>query len=235
MYDDNSLKGSKNIINAIKTINYKRRFYKENPTFFDPCGLLVFTGTQGSGKTLSAVKYILNLMNKYPNCLLVTNVLLKSYPIDNKRVFYFNDAVDFEKYNNGIDGVIFFLDEIALYFNCLDKTVNPIVLNEMAQQRKQRKHIVSTSQLFGRLHKAVREQFDAVVRCKNYFDILQVNELSERDHMDLGAVGTELQAVIDHKYVFFHDPKLYSEYDTLAKVQKVQLKDALDLSIFDNL
>ena len=49
------------------------------------------------------------------------------------------------------------------------KNINPEVMTQISQQRKQRKHIVCTSQVFGRMAKPLREQFSAVVKCQKYF------------------------------------------------------------------
>lgn len=55
----------------IKYMKYKFKFAKENPEYFYADGLVCFCGAQGSGKTLSAVNYVYNLMKKYPNAKLV--------------------------------------------------------------------------------------------------------------------------------------------------------------------
>ena len=60
----------------LKSIQYKRNFKKEHPYFFDPCGTLVFCGPQGSGKTLSAVDYVTNVLDEYPLAIICTNVEL---------------------------------------------------------------------------------------------------------------------------------------------------------------
>lgn len=67
---------------AIRTLQYKRDFYKENPFYFRSEGIIVFCGSQGEGKTLSAVQMALNLFNKYPFSILVTNVKLNNYPFN---------------------------------------------------------------------------------------------------------------------------------------------------------
>jgi len=47
--------GGLNITRLFKTAKFKIENYKFNPYFFKPCGTLVFCGSQGEGKTLSAV------------------------------------------------------------------------------------------------------------------------------------------------------------------------------------
>ena len=68
------------------------------------------------------------------------------------------------KYKNGEKGVIYFIDEIQLYFNSLQsKNINMDVMTQISQQRKQRIHIIATSQVFGRMAKPLREQFSSVI------------------------------------------------------------------------
>ena len=129
----------------IKWLRNKIRFNKNNPFYFQPCSLCCYVGPQGSGKTLSAVLYVSKLMNMYPKCKLVSNLKLKDFPFDNKRVFEFKNGDDLLKYKNGNNGVIFLIDEIQLYFNSLQsKNINTDVMQVISQQRKQRIHIVNT-------------------------------------------------------------------------------------------
>ena len=51
------LRGSMKLSDLRASLRYKAEFRREHPTYFDPEGLLVFCGPQGSGKTLSAVQY----------------------------------------------------------------------------------------------------------------------------------------------------------------------------------
>lgn len=67
---------------ALRTIAYKRDFYRENPFYFRPEGIICFCGSQGEGKTLSSVQMALKLFNKYPFSILCTNVQLKNHPFN---------------------------------------------------------------------------------------------------------------------------------------------------------
>ena len=78
--DIDLLRGSLNPKNLIDLAKYKRRFRKENPEYFYPEGLLVFCGSQGSGKTLSAVQYVKKLCIEYPRAILVTNTKIEGLP-----------------------------------------------------------------------------------------------------------------------------------------------------------
>ena len=140
MIDFKSCKESLNPFNLVDYINYKRKFNKNHPNYFSPDGLVVFTGPQGSGKTLSAVNYVFKLLKRFPKAKLVTNLKLIDFPFDNKRIFEFKNGDDLSKYNNGELGVIFLIDEIQLYFNSLEsKNINPDVMVQISQQRKPHK------------------------------------------------------------------------------------------------
>ena len=101
MISDFSMRGRKKLSYLFELLKYNYNFKKNNPTYFHPDGLLVFCGGQGTGKTLSAVNYVYVLAQIYPNSLIVTNIDLRDYPVDNERVFRFNDATDLKKYKNG--------------------------------------------------------------------------------------------------------------------------------------
>ena len=101
----------------IETIKFRIKFSKEHPDYFTPDGILVFTGPQGSGKTLSAVRYIYRLMTEYPKAILCTNVEFKAFE---DRQVWFDSVKRFKDVNNGEYGVIYFIDEIQLLFNSLE-------------------------------------------------------------------------------------------------------------------
>lgn len=210
------------IANILRLIKYKNKFKRDNPDYFNPSGLLLFVGAQGTGKTLSAVNYIYNVMKKYPKCMLVTNVYLKDYPIDNERVFCFYNNDDFMKYSNGNYGVVFFVDEIQLYLNSLEsKNINLDVIGQISQQRKQRKHIVATSQVFGRMAKPLREQFNHIVLCKNVLGFIQYNRLVDRDSLDgETSTDTNIKGETKKKFFYFHSPIYYDRYDTYSVIEK---------------
>ncbi len=223
MISTSSCKESLNPLLICKWFKYKIDFAKSHPDYFMPDGLVVFTGPQGSGKTLSAVNYCENILKSYPKCILVTNLKLKNFPFDKTRVFHFNNGDDLSRYNNWEYGVLFLIDEIQLYFNSLEsKNINPDVMVQISQQRKQRKHIVCTSQVFGRMAKPLREQFSSVIVCKNYFGFLQLNKLVDRDSLEEtdSSSGTEIKGKVKKKFFWIHNPKFYGKYDTYYVIKK---------------
>lgn len=222
--------------NIFKDLKYSRNFSSLHPEYFYPDGLLVFTGAQGSGKTLSAVKYVCNLMNLYPSCKLVSNILIRDYPFDNDRVFLFRNSDDLMQYTNGEKGVIYLIDEVQLYFNSLEsKNISMDVMTEISQQRKQRKHIVCTSQVFGRLAKPLREQFNTVVVCRNYFHYLQVNKYVKQEDIEMSNDQMHFKYNRCKRSIFFHSPDDYANYDTYFKIEKSNFNDVKggNINIYD--
>lgn len=212
------LRGSINPKNLIDLAKYKRNFRKENPEYFYPEGLLVFCGSQGSGKTLSAVQYVKKLCIEYPRAILVTNTKINGLPAHTAVVPY-NGIESLTSHENGLCGVIYFIDEIHLEFNSLESKNVPIeVMIEVSQQRKQRKHIVGTSQVYMRMAKPLREQIKNVVICKNFFKCIQFNKLidGESAHEENGKLKFDTVKNI----IWFHSPKLYNSYDTYAKMKR---------------
>lgn len=205
-----------NVLSIFNTLNWRYQFNLEHPNYFHPDGLIVFVGPQGSGKTLSAVNYVRNLIEKYPKALIVTNLELKFLPKNYKNLREFRNADDFFKYKNGEEGIIYLIDEIQLYFNSLQsKNINLEVINYISQQRKQRVHIVGTSQVFGRMAKPLREQFDTVILCKKYFNCIEKMMIIDRDSIDdENSTSTNLNAKVKRSKWGIYSPEMFDTYDT---------------------
>lgn len=210
--------GSVHPRNLVSSLKYKSDFAKSHPDYFDPDGLMVFCGPQGSGKTLSAVQYCKKVLARYPKCKFVTNVKIEGLPEDLEVIEY--DGLDtLFNVSNGYNGVLYLIDELHLEFNSLEsKNISIEEMTEFAQQRKQRKHIVGTSQVFMRLAKPLREQIKRVVVCKNYFGLVQWNQ--EIDGTTATEKDGELFANVTGRYLWLHTPSLYGCYDTFAKMHR---------------
>lgn len=216
--EKNFLKGSINPGNLYKSLKYKIDFRRAFPDYFDPEGLLVFCGPQGSGKTLSAVQYVKKILEVYPKAILVSNITINDLP-EGVVCHNYEGIESLKKYENGYNGVIYLIDEIHLEWNSLEsKNISIEEMIEFSQQRKQRKHIVGTSQVYGRLAKPLREQIKNVVLCKNYFGLIQFNDLIDGFNT-IEKDGT-LETESIKKFIWFHSPMLYKCYDTYAKMNR---------------
>lgn len=237
-----------------EVLKYKLTYNRLHPIELKTFGTCVFCGAQGEGKTLSAVQYVLRLLEMYPRCILVTNIAIKSRPynatveydengtayIRHKSGRLINESTimldslykDFEpitieyqgldmlkSVNNGKCGVIFLIDEIHLELNSLEsKNIDIEVMVEISQQRKQKKHIVGTSQVFMRMAKPLREQIHDIIICKNYFQCLQLNKWIVGETAE--EKNGKLIADIKGRFLWFHKLDYYREYNTYAKMRR---------------
>lgn len=217
------LAGSLNPLNVLNTLKHNILFARNNPDYFYPAGIWVFCGPQGSGKTLSAVQCLHKMCKQYPKAIVCSNLDIKG--IDNE-IIPFTDYEQLKTLDNGIEGIIFFLDELHILWNSLESKDIPV--SEMAcfcQMRKNRRVIIGTSQVYGRIAKPIREQLQYAVDCKNYFGLLQVNTILDPSE------SVEKNGVIEPKLIgykfWFHRPELYNSYDTLFKIEKANRKRGL--------
>lgn len=218
MISNSSLDGSKNPLNIWRIKRYNKAFYKEHPSYFRPDGLLVFCGAQGTGKTLSAVQYVRALSWEYPKVKICSNVEIEGLnPVC--EVIEYDGLHCLTTIENGYDGVIYLIDEIHLEFNSLESKNIPIeVMIEVSQQRKQRKHIVGTSQQFMRLAKPLREQVRNLVLCNNFLGCIQYNKLV--DGSTIIEKDGHINMNVRKKCIWFHTPDLYDSYDTYKKMRR---------------
>lgn len=214
-------KGSKHPKHIFNTLKYKLLFARNNPDYFYPAGIWVFCGPQGSGKTLSAVKCLKEMCKQYPKAKVCTNIDIRG--IENE-VIPFTDYSQLTELTNGVNGIIFLLDEIHVLWNSLESKDIPI--SEMAcfcQMRKDRRVIIGTSQVYGRIAKPIREQLQYVIDCHNVANIIQYNKLL--DPAECVEVNGRLDAKQLGCQIWFHSPELYDSYDTLFKIVKAKRKD----------
>lgn len=211
-------RGSLNPMNLIDVVKFNKAFRAEHPEFFDPEGIIVFCGMQGAGKTISAVQYVQKLCEMYPQVKVCSNMEL-SLP-ENIEVIHWDGVHCFTDIENGYAGVIYLLDEIHLEFNSLEsKKMDSNIFTVVSQQRKQRKHIVGTSQVFNRIAKPFREQFRYAVACRTLFKCIQINSLIDAKHASEGKNGEIICSSIK-KFFWFHSPALYDSYDTYAVMNR---------------
>lgn len=191
---------------------------RKDKEFFWPNGTQVYCGRQGSGKTISAVKHLIDLKKRYPKAKVVTNLQLN---VDFE-YYYFQSFEQLSEMlvsvNNGKYGVIYVIDEIHTYFNALDsKNIPMFVFTEISQQRKQRKLIIGTSQLFMRLAKPFREQCDNIIICTTYFGFITKQKAYDGMTIEQDFDGN---IIGDKKKTgwFVQTRKIRNVFDTFQKV-----------------
>jgi len=219
---------------------------RRDKDFFWPTGTQVYCGEQGSGKTISAIKHLLDLHERYPKAIVVSNIDIKtleavsleayqrqSADFDTRTQFVsFNDIDTLAKalttINNGKYGVIYVIDEIHTYFNALDsKNIPMYVFTEISQQRKQRKLIVGTSQLFLRMAKPLREQCDTLIICRTYLGFFTKQMAYDGMSLTQDYDGS-LSGHVKKVGWFFHRRRIRNAFDTFQKVVSSQQQYELE-------
>lgn len=217
---------------------------RKDKDLFRPSGTQVYVGRQGSGKTVSAVYHAIKLKKRYPKCIIVSNLKLNfleaveaiDYLRDSslfnpkKQYVLFNSMYTLERVlvgvNNDKFGVVYIIDEIHTYFNALEsKNIPMFVFTEISQQRKQRKLIIGTSQLFMRAAKPLREQCDNVIVCSTLMGVLTLQKAYDGETLEQDYSG---RLIGDKRKTgfFIHTREIRNAYDTYQKV--VSGKDQLD-------
>lgn len=202
-----------NLISGIKAQIWKIK--NKNLEELDVTGINIFTGSQGSGKSLSMIHVFKKLIYDFPKAIVVTNLEF-NFEIPNK-IKKYEGFEDF-KIENGIYGVIYLLDEIHLILNSLESKGVPLsIIVELSQQRKQRKLILGTSQVYSRMAKPLREQIRNIIICKNYFSLFQINYLVDAFESQEDNNG-KLKFKKMKVSFFFHRKEDYLAYDTYKKM-----------------
>lgn len=202
-----------NLFSGIDSVIWKLK--NSNPEELKAVGISIFCGPQGSGKTLSMVHYFKKIISDYPKAIVVTNIEF-NFDIPNQIIQY--SGFDDFQIENGIYGVIYLLDEIHLILNSLESKGVPLsVIVELSQQRKQRKLILGSSQVYSRMAKPLREQIRNVIVCKNLFGVFQLNYLIDAFETKEGSDG-KLDVKKMKTSFFFHRKEDYTNYDTYKKM-----------------
>lgn len=130
------------------------------------------------------------------------------------------DGLDSLKHiSNGDYGVVYFIDELHLELNSLEsKNIDIDIIIELSQQRKQRKKIIGTSQVYMRMAKPLREQIFDIVLCENYFGCFQFNK--SIDGFKSYEENGKLHAHVNKRSFYFHTFEMYGRYDTYAKMKR---------------
>lgn len=200
--------------------DFPRQFWLDSfnkiPGEFKEYGLHLVCGEQGSGKTTCVVELMLdNWQKKYPFLKVYTNMFYKN---QNGEINHWKDLMD-EKRNNGVFGVVNVIDEISSWFSSLQsKDFPPEMLGEISQQRKQRKCIIGTAQIFGRVAKPIREQTSYVYLPFTIAGCLTIVRVSKPIYYDEETFTFKKYI---RTYFFVHRPEIRDSFDTYLKVKKM--------------
>lgn len=194
-----------------------------DPNTFPIYGMHLVCGCQGSGKTTLVAYLVRKYKKMYPKCKVVSNFSCKMQDAELK------DWRQLTLDTNGIYGEIDCIDEIQNWFSSnASKDFPPDMLTLITQQRKVRRCIIATSQIFTRVAKPIRENtylmyypftiMGAMTFVRVYAPVLdEKGDLKER----------KLRKV----FFFVHDEELrdmFDSYKTIATLTQSGFKPASD-------
>lgn len=179
---------------------------------FREYGLHMFCGEQGSGKTTAIVETLIRLKGRYPKSKIRTNM---NYKNQDGEVNHWKELV---QNDNGIYGQIEVLDEIQTWFSSLQsKDFPPEMITEISQQRKQRKMIIGSAQVFSRIAKPIREQTTFVYCPMTIMGCLTIVRVSKPKYWD--DEKQQFKKFI-RNYFFIHTKDVRDAFDTYLKIEK---------------
>lgn len=207
---DFNLKGIGNVLSENTLIGNKKTFPYS--------GMWLFTGQQGSGKTLLLMHCVKQIMEEYPKAMIVSNISIFGVPC-----IPFKGIEDFDTYYNGADGIIFIIDEIHILFNSLESKGMPLsTMQVWAQNRKNRRLILGTSQRFNRVAKGIREQTTWNYECRrpmlNFLYSYRILDGSNYD--DNGKYIVEDEGDIPKRNFYIPNVNVMRMYNTLEIVKR---------------
>lgn len=194
------------------------------------------------------LKFADGKINSWQDLIDVTNINI--YEIDRKEfdkrkkwgqdhIFMTIDDNNIIHYRKTInDGVIYAFDEIHLTFESTKWQDAPSnLLDYISQQRKYHKQIVSSSQVFTRIDKKLREQTNFVVECKSIFRgrlcinsyYRTVEYIANDEKMDKGSRKRKVRK----RYVFVAYDNLRNKYNTEQVMKELKTSRSKESVLID--
>lgn len=187
---------------------------------FKPFGLRMYCGKQGAGKTVAMVEQLEEWRKKYPKAIICTNFYYKHQD------YALQSLDDLVKIKNGVDGVIFALDELQNEFSSSSSRNFPeAILSTITMQRKQKIVILATSQVYTRVAKPLREQCYEVVECRTFFGRWTRTRCYEADDYNMVVDSKNPEAKLKcpkkWRYSFVQSDEIRNSYDTWQVVERL--------------
>lgn len=207
--------GFTNLKSALKIF-----YSKKDPDLFRPSGIIVFSGAQGSGKTLNLISTLNDIKTRYPKCKIFSNIKLNDIEYHD----FTGPECFSDEESNGKYGTVYVIDEIHTLWSSLDsKNMNGNLLTIWSQNRKNIRLILATSQRWTRVAKPIREQATYVVECKRPFARIffryRIIDASYYDDNGVLVVSDEEKDVISRWSFYVPSLRVLNMYDTMEIVK----------------
>lgn len=182
---------------------------------FKEHGFILFTGKQGSGKTMAMTYYINRLILKYPDVLIGTNYGLLCQD------FELTDYHQLFEVNNGLQGVIFGFDEIQATFSSRNWKDNfdPSLLSAICQNRKAHRLIYGTCQNIQLVDKSIRIQSMLYAKTFTFLGFITLVVFFEPEY---DFEGNLEKSKLKKFKIFFQDDVLRYQYNTFDLIKSIK-------------
>ena len=220
------VQGGLSIRDTCRLIKYNREYEKQNFNEFKSFGTIVFCGEMGSGKSLSANRFINDLVKAKEDLLVISNtpcVYCDSVP--------YMGLETVENADNGDRGIILFFDEIQNQFpSTISKELSDDWIKLLSFLRKKHILIVGTAPIFSRLAKPFRESFEFVVLTDNCFFGLIQHNIWLKCNVESKAIGDGDEENTHHMRIekdhyFSRSIEDFRRYDTFETVRVIKSDD----------
>lgn len=195
--------------------------YQRPPRHQFPAKIRVYKGFQGDGKTLSMVHDFVELCQDYPDCKRFGNVKIDG--LEDYQLIQTDEDLDAALMcANGAQGVALLLDEAQLYFGKKNGIAFESLV-QVCQNRKTRRALYMSSQIWEDLDVPLRKQVDEVVKCRSVnfgFFKIQFNQVFNGRSLRWSKQDSDWIADKKYSYIYKHSQPLYDLYDTFQKIEK---------------
>lgn len=200
-------------------LNWQRKDRKKNPQFYRPHGLYVFSGLYGSGKTISMVRYLDELLELNPKMIVYSNF---DIPHHKSLMLTSVEQID-EVYHP--DGTVFCIDEAQLSFNSHDRGKDAFpweMVSAITQNRKEGKVMLFSAQHFYHVNKQIRDLCYRIIHCNSFMGLYFRNKWYDSDSYERAfAPDVDKRPWSLRTDRFIGYPELYNSFSTYKKLGKL--------------
>ncbi len=177
-------------------------------------GLRIYVGMFGTGKSLSAVRFVRNSYHRY-HLNVLSNIHLSDIP--------YTPLVNYQQIIDAPKNTIILVDEVSTLFNSRTwKDFNINLLFQLLQCRKDRKQLVCTAQRFSHVDKLLRDITAEVIVCRKRWRVCMNYAYDGADYEN-----TPAQFAIKplFKLAYVATDRLYHAYDTDEVIDNAKKTD----------
>ena len=184
----------------------------KDPDDFNEFGIHIVVGEQGSGKSMTAIYLLEMWRKKYPLMKCYTNM---GYKYEDGELTHWKELIERK---NGNYGIVNIIDDLKAWWSNKDsKDLPPEVLAELCQQRKQRKALIGTIQVFSEAPKPIRSQTHYVYVPITIAGCLTIVRKTKAKYYDIENDRFKRYCGF---FIFVHNERLRNAYDTYKKIEK---------------